>query len=88
MTSQSHPETVDWAESSPKGFVKSAASHALVFLPVALSLWGGGGWSPNESAAGWLESDLRYRRVGVLPPGALDYDSSDDDESVRAVRVG
>ena len=65
-----------------------AASHALVFLPVALSLWGGGGWSPNESAAGGLESDLRYRRVGVLPPGALDYDSSDDDESVRAVRVG
>ncbi|KAF8537295.1 sterol-sensing domain of SREBP cleavage-activation-domain-containing protein [Trichophaea hybrida] len=54
-----------------------AATHALVFLPVALSYAGGEGWEVETD--GGLASDLRYRRVGVLPPGAERYEYSDEE---------
>ncbi|KAK4677332.1 niemann-Pick type C-related protein 1 [Podospora pseudoanserina] len=44
-----------------------AASHALVFLPVALSLGGGEGWVDPESEGG-LEADLTSRRYRALMP--------------------
>ncbi|KAH6618191.1 patched family-domain-containing protein, partial [Chaetomium sp. MPI-SDFR-AT-0129] len=46
-----------------------AASHALVFLPVALSLVGGEGYVDPESEGG-LEGDLASRRYRALMPGA------------------
>lgn len=54
-----------------------AATHALVFLPVALSYAGGEGW-PAEQSDG-IESDLQYRR---LPPGVdvEEYGSSDESD--------
>ncbi|KAA8909648.1 sterol-sensing domain of SREBP cleavage-activation-domain-containing protein [Sphaerosporella brunnea] len=62
-----------------------AAAHALIFLPVALSLCGGEGWMPLQGEGAGLESDLLYRR---LPPGLEhDFDESDDEEeSLRRVR--
>jgi Niemann-Pick C1 protein len=58
-----------------------AAAHALVFLPVALSLCGGEGWMPLHEEG--LESDLMYRR---LPPDFEDHDYSDDDEEEESLR--
>ncbi|KAF2418277.1 multidrug efflux transporter AcrB transmembrane domain-containing protein [Tothia fuscella] len=52
-----------------------AASHALVFLPVALSLLGGRGYVDPESESS-LESDLRSRRYPALL-GDDEYDSDD-----------
>ncbi|RFU35146.1 hypothetical protein B7463_g1236, partial [Scytalidium lignicola] len=52
-----------------------AASHALIFLPVALSLLGGDGYVDPESDGG-LEEDLASRRYRVLLPD----DSDSDDE--------
>ena len=44
-----------------------AASHALVFLPVALSLVGGDGWKDSEGDGG-LEEDLTSRRHRAFMP--------------------
>ncbi|ERF74556.1 hypothetical protein EPUS_00686 [Endocarpon pusillum Z07020] len=53
-----------------------AASHALVFLPVALSFAGGDGYVDPESEGG-LEEDLATRRYRALLPDD-DYDSDED----------
>ncbi|KAL9625977.1 MAG: hypothetical protein Q9164_007970 [Protoblastenia rupestris] len=53
-----------------------AASHALVFLPVALSFLGGDGYVDPESEGG-LEEDLATRRYRALLPDD-DYDSDED----------
>ncbi|KAK6436640.1 niemann-Pick type C-related protein 1 [Oleoguttula sp. CCFEE 5521] len=50
-----------------------AALHALVFLPVVLSLLGGRGYADPESEGG-LEQDLASRRYRALLPEE-DYDS-------------
>lgn len=53
-----------------------AALHALVFLPVALSLLGGEGYvDPESEHGGGLEEDLASRRYRALMPD----DDSDDD---------
>jgi Niemann-Pick C1 protein len=52
-----------------------AATHALIFLPVALSLLGGEGYLDPESDGG-LEEDLASRRYRALLPE--DEDSDDD----------
>ncbi|KAG0645741.1 NPC intracellular cholesterol transporter 1-related 1 [Hyphodiscus hymeniophilus] len=52
-----------------------AATHALIFLPVALSLVGGDGYIDPESEGG-LEEDLASRRYRALMP----EDDSDSDE--------
>ncbi|KAK3303595.1 sterol-sensing domain of SREBP cleavage-activation-domain-containing protein [Chaetomium strumarium] len=54
-----------------------AASHALVFLPVALSLAGGEGYVDPESEGG-LEEDLATRRYRALVPDG-DTDSEEED---------
>jgi len=51
-----------------------AATHALIFLPVALSLLGGDGYIDPESDGG-LEEDLASRRYRALLP---DNDSDSD----------
>ena len=53
-----------------------AATHALVFLPVALSLVGGDGYMDPDSDGG-LEEDLAARRYRALMPD----DSDSDDEA-------
>ncbi|KAG7286033.1 hypothetical protein NEMBOFW57_008332 [Staphylotrichum longicolle] len=53
-----------------------AASHALVFLPVALSLAGGEGYVDPESEGG-LEEDLASRRYRALVPEG-ESDSEDE----------
>ncbi|CAG8950139.1 hypothetical protein HYFRA_00008374 [Hymenoscyphus fraxineus] len=53
-----------------------AATHALVFLPVALSLLGGEGYIDPESEGG-LEEDLASRRYRALLPD--DGEESDDE---------
>ncbi|ODH44293.1 hypothetical protein ACO22_00913 [Paracoccidioides brasiliensis] len=53
-----------------------AASHALIFLPVALSFFGGDGYSDPQTDGG-LEDDLASRRYRSLLPDD-DYDSEDD----------
>ncbi|KAF2858673.1 NCR1, Niemann-pick type C [Piedraia hortae CBS 480.64] len=50
-----------------------AATHALIFLPVALSLFGGRGYIDPESDGG-LEQDLANRRYHALIPEE-DYES-------------
>ncbi|KAI9790990.1 MAG: hypothetical protein M1816_004557 [Peltula sp. TS41687] len=57
-----------------------AASHALVFLPVALSLFGGGGYVDPQAADGGLEEDLASRRHRAFLPDD-DEDYEDDSES-------
>lgn len=52
-----------------------AALHALVFLPVALSFFGGRGYVDPESDGG-LEQDLASRRYRALLPDE-EYDSDD-----------
>nr|POE75460.1 niemann-pick type c-related protein 1 [Quercus suber] len=52
-----------------------AALHALIFLPVALSLFGGSGYIDPESDGG-LEQDLASRRYRALLPED-DYDSDE-----------
>ncbi|KIW04293.1 uncharacterized protein PV09_04589 [Verruconis gallopava] len=52
-----------------------AATHALVFLPVALSIFGGQGYVDPESESS-LEADLRSRRY----PALLADDDYDSDE--------
>ncbi|KAJ1337968.1 Niemann-Pick C1 protein [Microdochium nivale] len=52
-----------------------AATHALIFLPVALSLAGGEGYVDPESEGGLVE-DLASRRYRALVPD----DASDSDE--------
>lgn len=54
-----------------------AATHALVFLPVALSLLGGEGYVDPESEGG-LEEDLASRRYRALVPEG-DSDSEEED---------
>lgn len=55
-----------------------AASHALIFLPVALSLVGGGGYvDVDEGAESGLEGDLRSRRYRDY---VADDEESDDEE--------
>ncbi|KAK4945772.1 niemann-Pick type C-related protein 1 [Elasticomyces elasticus] len=53
-----------------------ASSHALVWLPVALSFFGGEGYIDPESEGG-LEEDLASRRYRSLLPDD-DYDSDDE----------
>ncbi|KAJ4306006.1 niemann-Pick type C- protein 1 [Collariella sp. IMI 366227] len=53
-----------------------AATHALVFLPVALSLVGGEGYVDPESEGG-LEEDLASRRYRALVPDGDEEDDSD-----------
>lgn len=52
-----------------------AALHALVFLPVALSFFGGGGYVDPDNEGG-LEQDLASRRYRALLPDEA-YDSDD-----------
>ncbi|KAL7622287.1 niemann-Pick type C- protein 1 [Parahypoxylon ruwenzoriense] len=54
-----------------------AATHALIFLPVALSLVGGEGYVDPESDGGLVE-DLATRRYRALVPD--DASDSDEDE--------
>ncbi|KIW62777.1 hypothetical protein PV04_10910 [Phialophora macrospora] len=54
-----------------------ASTHALVFLPVALSFAGGDGYIDPESEGG-LEEDLASRRYRSLLPDDDYYDSDDD----------
>ncbi|KAH0833602.1 hypothetical protein AYO21_05280 [Fonsecaea monophora] len=54
-----------------------ASSHALVFLPVALSFFGGDGYIDPESEGG-LEEDLASRRYRSLLPDDDYYDSEDE----------
>ncbi|KAK3384008.1 patched family-domain-containing protein [Lasiosphaeria ovina] len=56
--------------------VTFAATHALIFLPVALALLGGEGYVDPESDGG-LEEDLASRRYRALLP---DGDSDSEDE--------
>lgn len=58
--------------------VISAATHALIFLPVALSLLGGEGYSDPENVGG-LEEDLASRR-GTFRQALMENDDSDDDD--------
>ncbi|KAL2021698.1 hypothetical protein VTK56DRAFT_6790 [Thermocarpiscus australiensis] len=59
--------------------VVSAVTHALVFLPVALTLLGGEGYVDPESEGG-LEEDLASRRYrALMPEGDDDSDSEDED---------
>ncbi|KAK5714743.1 niemann-Pick type C-related protein 1 [Elasticomyces elasticus] len=53
-----------------------AALHALVFLPVALSMFGGKGYIDPESDGG-LEQDLAGRRYRALLPEEEEYDSDE-----------
>ncbi|KAK5653323.1 hypothetical protein OQA88_9014 [Cercophora sp. LCS_1] len=53
-----------------------AASHALVFLPVVLSIAGGEGYVDPESEGG-LEQDLAARRYRALMPDGEDTDSDE-----------
>lgn len=53
------------------------ATHALIFLPVALSFFGGEGYFPDNGYGG-LEEDLRSRTYRNLVPAA--YDDSSEDE--------
>ncbi|KKA30628.1 hypothetical protein TD95_000858 [Thielaviopsis punctulata] len=55
-----------------------AGLHALVFLPVALSVAGGEGYVDPESEGG-LEDELARRRAR-LPVAGYDSDESDDDQ--------
>lgn len=55
-----------------------AGTHALIFLPVALSLVGGEGYVDPESEGGLVE-DLATRRYRALVPDDLS-DSDEDDE--------
>lgn len=52
-----------------------AGIHALIFLPVVLSLFGGNGYADSENVGG-LEEDLANRRYHALLP---DADDSDDE---------
>ena len=62
-----------------------AASHALIFLPVALSWAGGEGYMPVVESGGGLESDLwRRRDVAVEEEMEVEFDS--DEESLRIGR--
>ncbi|KAG0640786.1 sterol-sensing domain of SREBP cleavage-activation-domain-containing protein [Tuber brumale] len=54
-----------------------AATHALVFLPVALSYLGGEGYVPDDNYGG-LEEDLRSRTYRNLVPA--DYDESSEED--------
>ncbi|KAL2129344.1 hypothetical protein VTI74DRAFT_7918 [Chaetomium olivicolor] len=60
-----------------------AATHALVFLPVALSLVGGEGYVDPESEGG-LEEDLASRRYRALVPEGDDEDDTDFEEDGEA----
>lgn len=53
------------------------ATHALVFLPVALSFFGGEGYFPGGGYGG-LEEDLISRTYRTLEPA--DYDDSSEEE--------
>ena len=55
-----------------------AALHALVFLPVVLSLVGGRDGYVDPESDGSLEEDLNSRRYRALLPADDDYDDSDD----------
>lgn len=52
-----------------------AATHALIFLPVALSLFGGEGYVDGEGNEGGLQEDLASRRYRALIP---DEDSDEE----------
>ncbi|RYP92877.1 hypothetical protein DL770_001048 [Monosporascus sp. CRB-9-2] len=64
-----------------------AAAHALVLLPVLLSLFGGEGYVDPESEGGLVE-DLANRRYRALVPDDDDDDegSDDDDDGHRGYR--
>jgi Niemann-Pick C1 protein len=53
-----------------------ASTHALILLPVLLSLVGGRGYVDPESEGG-LEQDLRRRQYPALLGEDEDYDSDD-----------
>lgn len=56
-----------------------AGSHALVLLPVLLSLAGGEGWASGEEDEGGLEGELGRRRRGE--GGRLLYEGEEEEES-------
>jgi Niemann-Pick C1 protein len=53
-----------------------ASTHALILLPVLLSLFGGRGYANPESEGG-LEQDLRSRQYPALLGDDEEYDSDD-----------
>ncbi|KAI1499472.1 patched sphingolipid transporter [Biscogniauxia marginata] len=55
-----------------------AATHALIFLPVALSLVGGKGYVDPESEGGLVEDLANRRYRALVPDEASDSDEYDD----------
>ncbi|KAJ8117765.1 hypothetical protein ONZ43_g4129 [Nemania bipapillata] len=56
-----------------------AATHALIFLPVALSLVGGEGYADPESEGGLAEDLASRRRRGLLPDEVSDSEDEYED---------
>lgn len=56
------------------------ATHALIFLPVALSFFGGDGYFSGNGYGG-LEEDLHSRAYRTREPANYDEDTSDEEES-------
>ncbi|KAI1129358.1 patched family-domain-containing protein [Nemania abortiva] len=56
-----------------------AATHALIFLPVALSLVGGEGYADPESEGGLVEDLASRRRRGLVPDEMSDSEDEYED---------
>lgn len=56
-----------------------AATHSLIFLPVALSFFGGEGYLSDDGDGG-LEEDLRSRTYRTLVPADSDESSDEEEE--------
>ena len=56
-----------------------AASHALIFLPVLLSLIGGGGYLDSDEDLG-LEEDLASRQYASRNFGPRNFEDDSDEE--------
>lgn len=56
-----------------------AATHALIFLPVALSLAGGDGYADPEGRGGLVEDLVARRRRGLVPDAMSDSEDEYED---------
>lgn len=56
-----------------------AATHALIFLPVALSLAGGEGYADPEGQGGLVEDLVARRRRGLVPDAMSDSEDEYED---------